>query len=59
MLVDKLNKHGANASYIGVSSAVHEALKDKVLDGEVTLFMGAGDMDKSYVKLFDALNAKN
>lgn len=59
ILEEKLKAHNVQAEYIGLSSQVHESLREKVLDGEVTLFMGAGDMDKSYVKLFDKLGAKN
>ncbi|MGI6680788.1 MAG: UDP-N-acetylmuramate--L-alanine ligase [Bdellovibrionota bacterium] len=59
MLVDKLNENNIDAEYIGEANKVHEALLGKVNDGETTLFMGAGDMDKSYKKLFAKLEAEN
>ena len=59
MLEEKLKALGLDANYIGASKDVAESLDGKVLDGEVTLFMGAGDMDKSYVKLLKKLGAKN
>lgn len=59
MLEEKLRKAGIDATYIGESKDVDKSLDGKVIDGEVTLFMGAGDMDKSYVKLLEKIGAKN
>lgn len=59
MLNEKLLSQNVKSEYIGDSQNVHEALNGKILEDEVSVFMGAGDMDKSYKKLISNLGGVN
>ncbi|HPO49782.1 MAG TPA: Mur ligase family protein [Spirochaetota bacterium] len=52
-LYDALKKSGSNVFYAGKSCEIEKTLTDKIDESEVTLFIGAGDMDLYYPKIFE------
>lgn len=59
MIYEKLKKMKKDVFYAGKSSDIYNSLKTKIDEKEVTCFVGAGDMDQYYYKLFDFFHAEN
>ncbi len=52
-----LGENGINSAYCGAAAQICENLKPRIDESEVTCFIGAGDMDRYYGKLFSDFGA--
>jgi len=59
MIYEELKKAGATCFYEGKSSEMFNNMKDKIDEKEITIFIGAGDMDFYYNSILEYYNAKS
>ena len=59
MLHEKLKKLNTDSFYAGKSYDIENSLTDKIDENEITIFIGAGDMDQYYPKILNKFEANN